>query len=541
MQTQLNLQKLGMLRNDIAMTRLRLQFIYCAASFLLLMIFLIGLDQALLFDVDEGAFTEATREMLVSKDWWHTTLNGADRFDKPIGIYWLQAISASFMGNNEFAYRLPSALSAWLGSLALAFFANKKWGAKAAVVAALVSATSLGPWAMARTATADALLGLFFVLIFLDLWRAIESKNLFYSRRLSVWVALGLLVKGPVAFVVPLGTLIIYFWNVPLERNHIKKIFFDAWSWVLVICIALPWYFYAYSRHGQLFIDGFFLKHNVERFTGSLEGHSGSWLYFFIALPILWMPWSFMGLKALSNFHHLWQQPFLKFAWIWFGFVFLFFSLANTKLPHYLLYAAPAVCCLITVSAIQAEKWTWILTSLFGFISLGLLLCAPSFLLNNLELVKNDFYFKLFQDANDTEMWKWLLAAPFLIFTLFILNTVFKKLTISHIQDKFLFGFLAFSVFQSSVLALVALPWWSHTLQSPVQQLAITIKDRPETLVQWGVHFPSISTYRQSETPKRDPLPGDLALVRNVNADWPVDAIVIETRGPLSVIQLPAN
>jgi hypothetical protein len=138
-------------------------------------------------------------------------------------------------------------------------------------------------------------------------------------------------------------------------------------------------------------------------------------------------------------------------------------------------------------------------------------------------------------------MWKWLLVAPFFVFTFYILNAVLKKLSIAHIQDKFLFSFLVFSVFQSSVLALVALPWWSHTLQSPVQQLAITIKDRPETLVQWGVHFPSISTYRQSETPKRDPLPGDLALVRNVNADWPVDAIVIETRGPLSIIQLPAN
>ena len=78
----------------------------------LLGLFLLGLDQALLFDVDEGAFTEATREMLVSGDWSHTTLNGQDRFDKPIGVYWLQAISASIFGLNEFAFRLPSALSA---------------------------------------------------------------------------------------------------------------------------------------------------------------------------------------------------------------------------------------------------------------------------------------------------------------------------------------------------------------------------------------------------------------------------------------------
>ena len=88
----------------------------------LLGLFLLGLDQSLLFDVDEGAFSEASREMLISRDWGHTTLNGIDRFDKPIGVYWFQVISVSIFGLNEFAFRLPSALSGWLASLALAKF-----------------------------------------------------------------------------------------------------------------------------------------------------------------------------------------------------------------------------------------------------------------------------------------------------------------------------------------------------------------------------------------------------------------------------------
>ncbi|NDD24898.1 MAG: glycosyltransferase family 39 protein, partial [Betaproteobacteria bacterium] len=96
---------------------------WLVAALALLVLFLIGLDRSLLFDVDEGAFTEATREMLVSDDWGHTTLNGLDRFDKPIGVYWLQALSASIFGVNEFAFRLPSALSGWMASLVLARFA----------------------------------------------------------------------------------------------------------------------------------------------------------------------------------------------------------------------------------------------------------------------------------------------------------------------------------------------------------------------------------------------------------------------------------
>lgn len=67
------------------------------------------------------------------------------------------------------------------------------------------------------------------------------------------------------------------------------------------------------------------------------------------------------------------------------------------------------------------------------------------------------------------------------------------------------------------------------------------VKNRPEQLVQWGVHFPSISTYRENETPKREPLPGELALVKNIKSDWPSEAVVVETRGPLSVIQLTSK
>ena len=78
---------------------------------MLLALLLVGLGRAPLFDVDEGAFSEATREILSSADWGHTTLHGADRFDKPIGVYWLQAASASVFGLNEWAVRLPSALA----------------------------------------------------------------------------------------------------------------------------------------------------------------------------------------------------------------------------------------------------------------------------------------------------------------------------------------------------------------------------------------------------------------------------------------------
>ena len=85
---------------------------------LLLTLWLAGLGLAPLIDVDEGAFSEATREMLASGDWGHTTLNGADRFDKPILIYWFQAASMAAFSVNVFAVRLPSAIAALMWCLA---------------------------------------------------------------------------------------------------------------------------------------------------------------------------------------------------------------------------------------------------------------------------------------------------------------------------------------------------------------------------------------------------------------------------------------
>jgi len=507
------------------------------ASLSLLGFYLLGLHHALLFDVDEGAFTEATREMLLSRDWGHTTLNGLDRFDKPIGVYWLQALSASVFGLNEFAFRLPSALSGWAASLVLATFASEKWGHRAAVLIAVISATSLGPWAMARTATADALLGLLFVLIFLDLWRSLESRKIFYTRRLSIWIALGILVKGPVALVVPLGSLLLFALLTPLVRSHVKSMMLDAWSWLLLIAISLPWYLYAYMRHGNNFVDGFLLKHNVERFTGSLEGHSGHWYYFLIALPLLWMPWSVMWLQSLVSIGAQWKQALLKFSWIWLAFVFGFFTLANTKLPHYLLYAGPAMCLLILQSALVAQSKTWLWSSMVAICGLLFLVLTPTYLVANYDIVQNEYYKILILNSPPFDALKWVFFTPLLLLMRPVIQYFLMKTKQPSLFNVNGIDFLSLAVYQSCVLALLVLPWWSHVLQSPVHDLAMNLKNSSATVVQWGVHLPSFATYRQKESPRREPEEGELALVKNIESFWPAHWEIIDKSGPLAIVQ----
>src|ERR1051325_11586576 len=78
------------------------------------LMFFVNLGDASLWDVDEGRNATCTQEMLESHNWIVPTFNGKLRVDKPALLYWLQMFAYLAFGVNEFAARLPSAMSALL-------------------------------------------------------------------------------------------------------------------------------------------------------------------------------------------------------------------------------------------------------------------------------------------------------------------------------------------------------------------------------------------------------------------------------------------
>lgn len=258
---------------------------------LLLTLWLAGLGLAPLIDVDEGAFSEASREMLASGDWGHTTLHGADRFDKPILIYWFQAASMALFGVNEFAARLPSAIAALMWCLAALRFAEGWLGSQVERAAVGIVATSLGVMLIGRAATADALLNALMCWACLDLWRHLDSREKGPLRRAFFWMGLGLLTKGPVACLVPGMAVTLYLLSCG-QLRRLREVLGDPLAWVILLLTAVPWYAYALHRHGMAFIDGFILQHNVNRFMQAKEGHGGSPFYTLLVAPLLMLPWT---------------------------------------------------------------------------------------------------------------------------------------------------------------------------------------------------------------------------------------------------------
>jgi len=483
--------------------------------------FLLRLGGAPLFDVDEGAFSEATREMFERGDFLFTYLNGAPRFDKPILIYWLQSLGYLIFGPSEWAFRLPSALAAIGWSYATYFFARQRFGEDGGLLALAVASTALGPFAIGRAATADGLLNCLLALTLFDVWRHLESGQRTPLLRAFVWMGLGTLTKGPVALVVPGAVSLLYCASRGEWRRWLKMLSNPAGLAILVLIVA-PWYAYALHRHGQDFIDGFILRHNVQRFSGSLEGHGGSAFYYLLAVPLLLLPWSGLLIRALARLKAGLADPLQRFLWIWFGFVLGFFSLSGTKLPHYVLYGCTPLFILIGLHA-QSIRRAWPHLLLPGLLFILFPLLPNLFDALSRSTLGDGFY--------RAQLARALPLADSTYIGATVGGLVIWMGVVFFPRMPVLAKLVVTAAVQVVLLAGVVVPYAGELVQGPVKAAGLKAREIGGEVVFWRfTTAPSFSVYRQAVTLKRDPKPGQLALTRidRLPPDAPVDTVFQE-------------
>ncbi len=485
----------------------------------IVVLYLPWLGAAPLFDVDEGAFSEATRFMVASGDWMFTYLNGQPRFDKPILVYWLQATSVTLFGVNEFAFRLPSALAAIVWCLVVARFAARHAPAdvrpdsQVGALAGWVAATALGVMVIGRAATADALLNMLFALALADAWRWLDSQQRPEDqhdrnalRRLYLWIGLGVLCKGPIGVLVPVAAAFLYS-AVSRQWPAFWRAAFYWPGWLIFIAVVLPWYAYAFAIHGRAFWEGFFLKHNVQRFGGTLEGHGGSLVYYVVVLPLLLLPWTGVFVGALRRIRLDWATPVCRFLWVWSLFVIGFFSLSGTKLPHYVLYGSTPLFILCAWHAARINS-RWVL--LAPALMLGLIVAAPLLVDAVVERMTDPragFHVAQLSAAAESAGLRYFGVTIALTLGWLVYLALRRDAPVAR---QLAVGAAAVAL---SVTAAVS-PWAGDLLAGPVKRAALLAKSRPETAVQWNFHVPSFSVYRQQPTVARPPKAGELAITR---------------------------
>ncbi|MBR8827399.1 MAG: glycosyltransferase family 39 protein [Gomphosphaeria aponina SAG 52.96 = DSM 107014] len=349
--------------------------------------FLFKLGSTGLVDETEPLFAEAARGMAVTGDWITPYFNGETRFDKPPLIYWLMAGGYGVFGVNEWAVRLPSANSA-IALMVFCFFSlqkftqsenpasieRKKW--LSGWIGAAIAAFNLETLLWARQGVSDMLLsgclGCALLCFFWGYAQAGESQKprgglrnnlLSFPNQwyLGFYVLSGLavLTKGPVGIVLPSLIILAFLFYVGKFGEVLEEMKI-LWGLLIFALITIPWYVLVILANGRAYIDSFFGYHNVERFTSVVNGHDAPWYFYILVVLIGFFPWSIYLPLAMTRLG-FWRRSFWLnkprtaqlslFAFFWFATIFIFFSIAVTKLPSYVLPLMPAAALLV------AELW----------------------------------------------------------------------------------------------------------------------------------------------------------------------------------------
>ncbi len=104
---------------------------------------------------DEPRYAWVARDMVETGDWVTPRLYGKPWFEKPPLYYWGAALSFKLFGVSEAAARLPSALSALLATLALAWLAWRIYGSETARWLLLLLPTTVGMIGFSHAASTD--------------------------------------------------------------------------------------------------------------------------------------------------------------------------------------------------------------------------------------------------------------------------------------------------------------------------------------------------------------------------------------------------
>jgi 4-amino-4-deoxy-L-arabinose transferase-like glycosyltransferase len=467
-----------------------------------LLSFFFALGRSPLFDVDEAAFCQGTMEMFERGDFLSVYLNGKPYYDKPILFFWMQAASVMLFGVNEFAFRFPAAVCAALWVLLTFLFTRRQFGSRTALLAAGAMGTSLGVYAIGRAGTTDALLNMLIAASMFAAWLHLETGKRAWLYATFAAIGLGFLAKGPVAILIPVSVTFMFC----LLRRDLKTWALAVFDWrglLLFATIALPWYALTLHREGWGFVQGLFLN-NVGRFNGSLQGHSGSPVYYIPVLLVGTLPFTAFLIQALLRVREAWRDDLQCYLWLWFGFVLVFFSLSSTKLPHYLLYGMTGMFILMAIYGPEVRLRFW--AFLPALLSSLLLLALPEIVDIALPSVRDAYYREAVAGAKQYFGPGYFVfaAAAAVLSVYFMLERRFdlsRKLVVSGTV-----GVVGLSAF--------VVPVGAGVQQEPIREAALLAREKGYEVVMWRLDAPSFSVYYGRPTPTREPRPGDIVITR---------------------------
>ncbi|MEX2607596.1 MAG: glycosyltransferase family 39 protein [Kiritimatiellia bacterium] len=311
-----------------------------------------------LWEPDEARYAYVSQEMLDDGHLLVPHRHGEPYAHKPPLNFWINQIFAQLNGGTvtPFTTRIPSLIGAVLSLYVTSRFAAVLFGGLSSWFAPLILSTGILFWKTNGMGQMDALLcGLEMMAVWLLYQAEAHPDAKATRRRMLAFLCMGLAVlnKGPVGFLVPLGSWIV-FGSLLRPQGRIKRLPL-LWGSLIALTPVVLWIggMIAFEHAPQSYIDELLFKQNVGRVTGEMgKGHINPPWYFLENFFIDFLPWLFLfptALVALFRSGRDRKEIIALLGWI--GFVVLFFSLSASKRNLYILSIYPAV------SILTAAGW----------------------------------------------------------------------------------------------------------------------------------------------------------------------------------------
>ncbi|HEV3511031.1 MAG TPA: glycosyltransferase family 39 protein [Candidatus Sulfotelmatobacter sp.] len=343
---------------------------YSALAIVFAAVYVGSLFSPALLDDADSTHAEAAREMFVTGDYVTLHINGVRYLEKAPLPYWLVAFSYRLFGVNEFATRLPMAISVLLLGMLGLVWARRAFGERAGIYAGLFVYTAAGVFLFTRILIPDVLLSLLIAASLYFFLTALQPEGREWRWYAGyACMALGVLTKGLIALAFPGGAAVIYLGVTGEWRRWREFRLFSGL--ILFLAIAAPWHILAGLRNtggqgGHGFFWFYFVNEHFLRFLGKRyprDYNKLPWALYW-SLHLVWLfPWSLYFPAAIRTWIDVRKRERRSdfaartrlMCWILAGLILVFFAISTNQ--EY--YTFPAYLPLLVLLAEGVARCEW--------------------------------------------------------------------------------------------------------------------------------------------------------------------------------------